>query len=134
MTPTVRPFEAAKDYKEISAWWNAHSFPVPPLAFLSPRGFVAEVDGKPVAAGWLYRTDSSFGWFEYMVANPKAPPRSRPAAIRAVVRAAKLAAKELGIGLIHTSVSYKTPGLKRLYLKEGFLFADAGMSNFVARI
>ncbi len=74
---TVRPFAASTDLDELNRWLDvrglmpveAHALPI--VGMIVPG----------VAAGFLYRTDSSIGFLDGFASNPEAPKETRAAAL-----------------------------------------------------
>lgn len=68
------------DTTEISSWYTARGLSSPPKAALPSIGFI--VPG--VAAGYLYRTDSSLALIEGYVTNPRASSEDRNRGLEAL--------------------------------------------------
>lgn len=67
----VRPV-VDEDYIEISEWLKDRKWPMPPArGSLPATGYIAEENGKPLAAGFLYLTNSSIGIFDWLSTNPE---------------------------------------------------------------
>ena len=64
-----RKFNTERDYKEYASWFPKQA-PIPEL--LSDSGFIIEVDGLKICAGFLIKTNSSAALIEFVAANPKA--------------------------------------------------------------
>lgn len=120
----ARPF-AAKDYAAVSAWWTAHKWPAIPQDCLPKTGFI--VDG--LAAGFLYRSDSSICWLEWIIGNPQSDKLLRNEALDQVIAALICEAQRLGARMIFTSVVH--PRLIERYQKHGFIVSESGMTNLV---
>ena len=128
MTTTVR-FEADLHYNKISSWWKAQNWPVIPLSHLADIGIVSCVDEKPIAAGWLYRTDSAFCVFEWIVADPEVRGETRDLALGHLISSGKDLAKELGFQSIFMSV--RNQSLIGRLTKAGFKVSDENMTNLI---
>lgn len=103
-----------------------------PLSQLSTRGIVVEENGQKFCAGWVYVTDSKLGWLEWVVTNPESSIKRRKAGLEALVAEALKLATALGIENLFASVSNKN--LIKLYLSQGFIKGDTGMTNLIARL
>lgn len=126
----LRMFEKERDYPLASTWWQGHGWP-PVSEHILPRlGLVGEIDGKPVAAAWLYM-DNSVGvaMLEWMVADPGAAPRAVLAAMRRVTEGLKAEASRLDYGVILTSC--RQPGLVKFWQKQGFVKTDDDVTHLL---
>ncbi len=71
---SVRPIEFLTEFPVFCAWLQRRGAPVlPQEAFMSAQGFVAEEEGKLLAASWLYvvpGTQGGIGIIEFTTTNP----------------------------------------------------------------
>ena len=60
------------DYEIISPWYTAHGWPTAPQLAMLPMGtgIIVEDGNGPLAAGFLYITNSPIGIFEWLVTKP----------------------------------------------------------------
>lgn len=130
IAPTLKIFNAEIDYPMVSKWWISHGWNAVPIGVLPKLGVVSEMDGQPIAAGWLYM-DNSIGvsMLEWMVANPDAKPKSVYRAIKSIVEFLKNHAKQLGYAVMLTTC--KQESLARVYEKTGFQRTDCEMIHLV---
>jgi len=69
---TIRPY-SSEDYNMIRSWWEVHGSGVmPPEVFLPATGAIAEVDGNPIAASFLYCCIGGISVIEFTTTNPVA--------------------------------------------------------------
>lgn len=126
----VRPINLEADYATLEAWWLAHGWPAVPPRLLTTEGFLAEVEGTPVAAGWIYFIDTApLAWIEWLVTNPAAGPLRSAKALGAVIEAAVASARAQHVFMVFTSCRQKT--LRRLYERHGFTSTDQGMTHLI---
>lgn len=118
-------------YALISNWWKAHNWPAIPLDHL-PTGFVVTYNNTPAIAGFVYKTDSAFGLFEFVVANPEIKGLARELAFKQLTDSVVQYSKTRGIKTLFTSVNNK--GLIEKLKSSGFIQTDVNMTNFVRRI
>lgn len=128
---TARYYTLA-DYDTVAGWWKAHNEGFPPQEFLPGTGIVMEVEGKPVCAGFLYRTDSKICIFEWQACDPKAGKKERNVALDGLVDTAIWWAKENGFGMIHSSTNIQR-FTKRLKDK-GFIGKDRNYTNLFMKV
>ena len=63
-----------EDLPEVSEWFTARKWPVPPAGKMLPdTGYVAErvSDGQLLAVAWFYLTNSQVGIIDWIATNPK---------------------------------------------------------------
>lgn len=125
----VRVFDFQKDYPAIVGWWQTHGFPPVPEAMLPVHGLMVEVDGLPLAAGFVYRTDSLMGWMEFLVSNPDAGIKIRSVALDTLIDGLTRVAKELGIQ--HMITTTNRSGLVRRLEKNGFQVGDTQTTQLI---
>lgn len=83
----IRLIDLERDYNTVKEWWLAYK-KTPVKKELFPKvGFMAEEDGKPLAACWAYRTDSPVVCLEPMVGNPNINKGLRAEAINGLFKA-----------------------------------------------
>ena len=119
------------DHAMISEWWKSHSFPVLSKETLPKTGIIIEHGEDPVAAGFVYLSDSTVGWVEWIVSNPKANPLVRARAIPILIEELCLAAREKGCKMVITALEH--PKLIDRLLKSGYVQGDVGMTHLIRR-
>ena len=106
-----------EEYDIVSSWWKAHGWAPVPEKLLARTGLVAENDGHPVAAVWVYRTDSAVLLAEWLVADPEASPKDSYRAVTNLLDSVKLLADYSGCAVL---MFVQEEGLLRKLEKEGF--------------
>lgn len=128
----ARKFDLSKDYAIIYRWWRAHgSFPPEP-EHLSGTGIVVEADGKPVCAGFLYKTDSKICVFEFVVSDPSAKKQTRCDALNHLIKIVQDTAKELNFNLIYTSINIEA--YIRKLADAGFVAVDTNQTHMFCKL
>jgi hypothetical protein len=131
----IKPYVLGDHYPEICEWWRkrAHQgWTFVPSDHLSSLGLVASIDGKNLAAGWLYLTNSRWALTEFLITNPDASPKDSIRGLKDVLRGLEVLALEYGAATLFTSV--ENEGLRRLLQKEGFEIGGNHMTNLHKRI
>lgn len=115
----------------LSGWWEKWGWGTvsqPPLYVLPKTGYIS----NDVAAGFLYLTNSSLCWLEWVVVNPEADKISRNESIDEVIKFCIAVAKESNSSSIFSSTR---PGAFVARLKDhGFKESDLGMTNLVCNV
>lgn len=128
----ISKFEAKKHYEMVSNWWLKQDWPQIPVTALSQNGYVVDLEGLPLCAGWLYKTDSDFALCEWVVGNPAAPWQLRNEALDLLLDTINSEAKKEGAKLLFTSLKHER--LIERYKRHGFKETDHGMTNLVRSI
>jgi hypothetical protein len=127
----VQFFDPSKHYVEVASWWSKRKWPIIPPDMLSKLGIVVQKDGENICAGWLYRTDSTVAWLEFIVANPGASGKMRYKALDLLIETLLGHAKNMGFEAVFSSLKHR--GLMKKFEKAGFLPSDSGMTNMIRR-
>jgi hypothetical protein len=124
------PFDIAW-HPVICGWWEKHSFGQIPLSHLPKNGrIVADFEtNEPLAAGFIYMTDSKMGWLEFIVTNPHSNPITRAKAVDALVEELVLLSKDLGIECLFTSTTRDS--LSKTLQKHGFRVGDTDTKQLI---
>lgn len=133
MSLTARPYVFAADYPEICEWWRAREREgwtyIPPEK-LPATGFVVEgADGVKHGVVFVYLCEAGWAWVEWLTTNPKAPLKSRKAAVEKLVETAVAFCREAG----RTSAlsSLRNENLIRVFEKFGFRSGEGGMTDMI---
>jgi hypothetical protein len=129
-----RVVRGTDEYLEIYSvaveWWTFWKFPVPPLESLPSNMLCAYTEAGPVAIGFIYQTDSSIAWLEWIVASPKAAKEDRALAQEMILSSVKVLASALGFKLVFTSSRSQTLNKR---LEKKFTKTDECMTHFIWR-
>ena len=128
----IRYFSYEKDYAMIAAWWEAHGSKMMKPQHLPRTGIIIDINGQPVSAGFLYRTDSELCAFEFFVYDPNADKAVRNTALNALIDAAVSWAKDNGFSLVYLSTGIQK--LTRRLQAKGFLQIDTGQSHMFREV
>ena len=125
----ARSYNEKEHYDLLCSWWQGHNWTPLPIQALPSNGIVTYYGNKPVSAGFLYKTDSSIAWLEWLVCDPKAAKEYRSDCINNTIESLCMLADELGYKLIMTSVN--NIGLKKRLDNHGFQVTDKKMTNYL---
>ena len=109
-------------------WWNFWKFPVPPITSLPLNMIVIYNKDIPLAAGFIYQTDSDIAWLEWIVASHTAKKEERSKALDLLIDSGKVAAQMLGHSVVFTCSKNQSLSHR---LKRTMIHADDGVSHFV---
>lgn len=134
MCPTPLAFSVQNHYETLERWWKAHGWaPVPADALPKTGVVVVGGDGAPICAGFLYATDSSLCWLEWVVADPESATETRSAALDVLISSLLFIATERGFKQVFTSARHQRL-IGRYEAHFGFIPADTGMTNLIKRL
>ncbi len=123
----MRPYTPS-DLEQVNSWLIQRELPTFQDHFLPKTGFIIE----NTAVGFLYKTDSSFCWLEWVVTNPKANSTDRNKALDLIVSKLLEEAKSSGFKIVFTSL--QDTGLIERYSKHGFMITEKNMTNLIRGI
>lgn len=111
-----------EDYDTLCKWWSKNRFPSPTRAMLPDNGLggvMVQVDGVDVCACFLYLTNSTICWIEYLVMDFDYKDRENREKIKEMaIGQLCIFAKEMGYEGVFTSL--KKPQLIKNFEKIGF--------------
>jgi hypothetical protein len=130
MVFNAKEFKANLHFEELAAWWKFWRWtnhPVPGM--LSDIGYVVELDGVNICAGWLYTTNSLIGSMEFIVSNPHVEAALRSQALDFLIEQLSKRNTKEGKRVFMTSI--KNEALAKKLIKLGFTMGDSGIKQFV---
>ena len=123
------------DYEMLREWWGFWRFPAPSIEALPQinerlfSGVIASEGGKDLACGFMYTTNSSIVWIEFIVTNPKTTSEERNKAILSVLDELSFSAKESGYSIAFSSI--KNENLINKYIENGFSIGTRGTTELI---
>ena len=130
---TIRPL-IYSDYDDILVgWWKAWKTTVPTRDYLPDNatgGFIIYDEDTPVCAGFVYNTNSSIAWCEFIVTNFEYKDRKKREECLNIL-GAKIteAAKDAGKGYLMTLLRNEL--LKKVCKDQGYLSMKDGYTNMI---
>ena len=122
-------FAPQDHYNILSDWWTKQEWPIIPKDALPTTGFIAYEGDTPIAAGFLYDTDSTFSIIEWIVGNPDVSYDDRASGLDLVIEGLSTVAKARGKKYIHTFVKHER--LMKRYEKFEFKRTDTNMTSMI---
>lgn len=123
------------DYEMLKEWWGFWRFPAPSIKALPQydlscfNGVIASEEGKDLACGFMYTTNSDMVWIEFIVTNPNTTAEERNKAILSVLDELSLSAKALGYSIAFSSI--KNENLINKYVENGFSIGTRGTTELI---
>lgn len=122
-----------EDYPTLCEYWKFWRFPVPLQVCLPDNGTCGAMvmkDGVNIVAGFIYFTNSTMAWIEFIVSNPGVKDKKeRKEAIRYLIAELCGIAKQEGYLLAYTSI--KHPNLIHHYEACGFATGSKGTVEMI---
>lgn len=122
-----------EDYDNfLTKWWESWKWDAPLREMLPDNGcggIVVSKDGVDICAGFLYFTNSSMAWLEYIVSNKEYRDSDRSEAIELLINVLSGLAKDKGFKYIYASI--KSQPLVAKYKKCGFLQGDSNCTEMI---
>jgi hypothetical protein len=129
---TLELFDKDKHYDIICSWWSKHDWPIVPINALPKTGLIVSDDGMYTCSGFLYATDSSLCWLEWIVSNPDVEYNKRDMSMYLLINGLVEISKKNKFSHIFTSASHS--GLIERYKNCGFKQTDLSMTNLIKEI
>lgn len=129
MSLHVIPFNEKDHYETLVTWWDSHKFSAPPVHALPRTGVVVVSNETPVAAGFLYKTDSCIAWMEFIISNPKSDRMLRSEALDILMDCLCNLAKTMGFKTVFTSSNL--PKFIERNEKHNFVAYDKGVTHLL---
>lgn len=124
------------DYEMLQEWWKVWRFTSPPIITLPQEdsehfsGYFAVENGVDVACGFLFKTNSTVCWIEYIVANPNIKSEEvRHEGVKLVLNKLFNVAKELGYIVAFSSIKHEK--LIDIYKNSGFIEGSKGTTEMI---
>ena len=99
-----------EDYPTLIEWWKSYDHVEVPESHMLPNGglggFVVEKSGRLMAAGFLYLTNSSIGYVDYLISDPDYKGRDRFKMITWLIEACSEEALRQGCRLVWAMTTY----------------------------
>ena len=137
MSLIVRPIKSS-DYEDILVgWWKSWKFEAAPSREILPDngtgGFISFDGHVPVAAAFMYTTNSKLSWCTWIVSNREYRKKGkRKDAIKLVMMAIEALSKEQGFKFCYGIAGI--PSLKDIYLSLGYTIDPADKNELIKKI
>lgn len=122
-----------EDYNTLTEWWGFWRFPSPPFEVLPSTGLVITDDeDNMLCAGYLYHTNSTIAWIEWIVANPKQSKESREQSIIKLLNELKYLCKQNNYLFAFSSI--KNQNLLNKYIDCGWQITSKNSNEMMLNL
>jgi hypothetical protein len=121
----LHKFSYHEHAEEVRRWGKKHAFPLPPEQMLPDTGFIV----NEIACGFLYVTNSSLGWIEWVFSNPEKTKEERAEGLDLVFKAVQKLSKELGIQALFSAAA--TKAYANVLERNGFNETDKSVTHYL---
>lgn len=125
-----------EDYNTLCEWWKFWRFTPPIIQMLPDDGLggimITDEDDNPLAAGFIYDTNSYICWIEYIVANPKVSKELRREGVDELLNKLKYLCKEKNYLLAFSSI--RNPSLLERYKECGWQLGTQNTNEMVLNL
>lgn len=122
-----------RDYDVLASWWKDWRWTPPPKDMLPQNGrggLMITKDGEDICAGFIYFTNSSTAWVEFIISNFQYKNKEgRKEAILLLIQALSEVAKDNNCKYIYTSL--KNEQLINHYAACGFEKGSTGCTEMI---
>lgn len=98
-----------EDYRYINKWWKNMHLPIPKPILLPENGLgglIIEKE-KPIAAAYIYLTNSTMGYIDYLISDPEYRSRDKYKLLEKLIRNCVEHCKSLGFKVVWAMVQNK---------------------------
>jgi hypothetical protein len=128
----VIPFQRSEHLNLINTWANDRGLPLIEASSLPRFGLLAINESRPVAAMFLYGTDSDIAFFENLIADKETRPEDRQAATVKLIEGLSNIAQENGYKLLIARTDFQTVGNN--FMNQHFVAVAKNCSIYVRSI
>lgn len=121
-------FEFDKHFELIKSWFEKRKFPVPDPHLLPSVGVIAQFEGKPVACGFIFKTDSKLAMIGNLSSDPEASSEARNESLNSLLNILSDIAKNEGY--LAVTCATNLPKLMDRFEGLGFENTDKEVSHF----
>lgn len=125
---TAEPYKPLHHAPTVALWCVIRKWPQPNPLLLPPTGVVISARGKPIVAGFLFKTDAKIATISGILSDPYSDKQVRGEALDYLILALADLGREAGFILI--SGGTNIPTLQARYKRLGFIETDVGVSHF----
>ena len=129
----VRALNEDDYHLTLTGWWEEWGWSAPPIDFLphNGKGGIMVLDGDtPICAGFMYVTNSSVAWVDWIISNKKYTDRSkRKEALLLLITRLTEACKKAGSKYCYALIKHQ--GLAEVYKELGYSQGDSYTTEMI---
>jgi len=133
----IRPLNE-EDYELLCSWWESWRKTPPDKDMLPDNGkggFIVYDENVPVVAGFMYNTNSSLVWIEFIVSNIEYKNRrNRLIGIRMIDQAVSELAKRLEKKYVYSLLRKDSKILKNIGESQGYVINDERFDEMIKKL
>jgi hypothetical protein len=123
------------DWSLLEGWWKDWGWPVLSKDILPDNGtggIMIEHDEKPIAAGFIYWSNSGMCWLDWIISDNKGSKRARPLAVKLLIETAEDMVRAAGKKCL-MSIS-RSNSLLKIHKKLGWTIDKTPSHEMIKRI
>ncbi len=124
----LKIYNEAEHYDLIKKWWQDHNWLPIDKNILPKTGLIV----NDCVAGFLYQTDSSLAWVEWIVSDKNSDKKLRKESLYILINELTNIAKDMGF--THTWSWLENENLIKYFTEQGYVFGDRNMTNVIKRL
>jgi len=125
---TILPYESSEHENWLKRAWESRQGIDFPVRLLSDTGLVVVNGIYPVAAAFLYKTNSKVAWLGWPITEPESTPEARSEALNMIFEKLHVMAKLEDYELIWTTSGI--PALQERLEELGYKVGDEGINQY----
>lgn len=123
------------DWELLVSWWKDWGWPVLSKDILPDEGtggIMIEHEGKPIAAGFIYWSNSGMCWLDWVISDYNGNKRARPLAVKMLIETVESMVKKAGKKCL-MSIS-RSNSLLKIHKKLGWTVDATPSYEMIKRI
>ena len=132
MSMDIVPWDVDKYQQKVLEWWDSRQGVDFPVHFLPDTGRVAVLAGRPIAACFIYLTNSRVAHISWPITDPETHPEVRSEAINMCIEALHKLAKECDYKHVWTTSGI--PKLQDRFEELGYMVGDLNINQYIKEL
>ena len=119
-------------YPVVEQWWRDWGWAAVLPSMLSDDGIIVYRDDKPIYAGWIYFTQTSLCWFEFVVSDKNATKEEKKGGVDYLIQTAETIMKYNGASMIWHQTNNES--LIHILKRNGWVEGDLNCTQVCKRL
>lgn len=116
-----------EDYLLLKSWFDARQFPAPDPEIIPGLGLIVSGE-KPIAAGFLFKTDGGVAIIAHLISDPASEKAERNEAVKHLLSVLSLMARDFGFKYVSCATNIKSLGVR--FEEYGFEKTDENVNHY----